>query len=107
MTGVEVTLKKLVTIIFTLKYGIDMRKRFALNAVASSDGAHVRVSHDRRANATGRSNYTFLGRKVIITDGNVFRNGHWIGKCITDDQGNKFVSGPYNNGNIQSISFKY
>ena len=84
-----------------------MRRRFALNAVASSDGAHVRVSHDRRANVTGRSCYAFLGKKVIVTEGNVFRNGHWIGKCIIDDQGNRFVSGPYNNGNIQSISFKY
>ena len=77
-----------------------MRKRFDRSAVASSDGAHTRVSHDRRANATGRSNYTFLGRKVIITEGNVFRNGYFIGKYVIDDQGNKFVSGPYNNGNI-------
>ena len=99
----EVTLKKLVTITFTLKFGINMRKRFALNAVASSDGAHVRVSHDRRANATGRSCYAFLGKKVIITEGNVFRNGHFIGKCITDDQGNKFVSGIYNNGIITML----
>ena len=99
----EVTLKKLVTITFTLKFGINMRQRFALNAVASSDGAHVRVSHDRRANATGRSCYAFLGKKVIITDGNVFRNGHFIGKCITDDQGNKFVSGIYNNGIITML----
>lgn len=80
-----------------------MRKRFALNAVASSDGAHTRVSHDRRANATGRSCYAFLGKKVIITDGNVFRNGHWIGKCIIDDQGNRLLSGPYNNGIITSV----
>lgn len=80
-----------------------MRKRFALNAVASSDGAHVRVSHDRKANLTGRSNYAFLGKKVIITDGNVFRNGHYIGRCITDDQGNKSVSGHYNNGIITSV----
>jgi hypothetical protein len=80
-----------------------MRKRFALNAVASSDGAHTRVSHDRKANLTGRSNYAFLGKKVIITDGNVFRNGHYIGRCITDDQGNKFVSGHYNNGIITSV----
>lgn len=84
-----------------------MRRRFSPNAVASSDGAHTRVSHDRKANLTGRSNYAFLGKKVIITDGNVFRNGHYIGKCVTDDQGNKFVSGPYNNGNIQSTIFKY
>lgn len=100
MTGVEVTLKKLVIIIFTLKYGIDMRRRFDRSAVASSDGDHTRVSHDRKANLTGRSNYAFLGKKVIITDGNVFRNGHCIGKCVTDDQGNKFVSGVNNNGII-------
>lgn len=96
----EVTLKKLVTIIFTLKFGINMRRRFNTSAVASSDGVHTRVSHDRRANATGRSCYAFLGKKVIITEGNVFRNGHYIGKCITDDQGNKFVSGINNNGII-------
>ena len=82
-----------------------MRRRFALNAVASSDGVHTRVSHDRRANVTGRSCYAFLGKKVIVTEGNVFRNGHWIGKLVIDDQGNKSVSGPYNNGNIQSIQF--
>jgi len=84
-----------------------MRRRFSPNAVASSDGDHTRVSHDRRANATGRSNYTFLGRKVIVTEGNVFRNGHWIGKCITDDQGNRLLLGPYNNGNIKSINSRY
>ena len=43
------------------------------------------------------------GKKVIITEGNVFRNGHFIGKCITDDQGNKFVSGIYNNGIITML----
>ena len=82
-----------------------MRRRFSPNAVASSDGDHTRVSHDRRANATGRSCYTFLGKKVIVTEGNVFRNGHWIGKCIIDDQGNRFVSGNRYNGNIKSIQF--
>ena len=101
--GLYVQSKSVLIRVLTLKYGINMRKRFALNAVASSDGAHVRVSHDRRANATGRSCYTFLGKKVIITDGNVFRNGHFIGKCITDDQGNKFVSGIYNNGIITML----
>lgn len=80
-----------------------MRRRFSPSAVASSDGAHTRVSHDRKANLTGRSNYAFLGKKVIITDGNVFRNGHYIGRCITDDQGNKSVSGHYNNGIITSV----
>lgn len=32
-----------------------MRRRFNPNAVASSDGVHTRVSHDRRANTTGRT----------------------------------------------------
>ena len=80
-----------------------MRRRFSPNAVASSDGDHTRVSHDRRANATGRSCYTFLGKKVIISDNGVYSNGHFIGKCITDDQGNKFVSGAYNNGIIITL----
>ena len=80
-----------------------MRRRFTLNAVASSDGAHVRVSHDRKANLTGRSNYAFLGKKVIITEGNVFRNGYFIGKCVIDDQGNRFVSGINHNGIITSV----
>lgn len=80
-----------------------MRRRFALNAVASSDGVHTRVSHDRRANATGRSCYAFLGKKVIISDNGVYSNGHFIGKCITDDQGNKFVSGINNNGIITML----
>ena len=52
------------------------RRRFSPNAVASSDGQHTRVSHDRRANTTGRSNTTFCGKKVIITNNDVFRNGY-------------------------------
>lgn len=99
----EVTLKKLATIIFTLKYGINMRRRFDRSAIASSDGVHTRVSHDRRANATGRSCYAFLGKKVIISDNGVYSNGHFIGRCITDDQGNKFVSGINHNGIITSV----
>lgn len=31
-----------------------MRRRFNPNAVASSDGNHILVSHDRRAGTTGR-----------------------------------------------------
>lgn len=80
-----------------------MRRRFSTNAVASSDGDHTRVSHDRKANLTGRSNYAFLGKKVIITEGNVFRNGYFIGKCVIDDQGNRFVSGINHNGIITSV----
>ena len=30
------------------------RRRFSLSAVASSDGTHIRISHDRKANTTGR-----------------------------------------------------
>ena len=30
------------------------RRRFSPSAVASSDGDHVRISHDCRANTTGR-----------------------------------------------------
>lgn len=77
-----------------------MRKRFNPNAVASSDGDHTRVSHDRKANTTGRSDYTFLGKKVIISNNEVYSNGHYIGKCITDDYGNKYVKGVNNNGII-------
>lgn len=80
-----------------------MRRRFSPNAVASSDGDHTRISHDRRANATGRSCYTFLGKKVIISDNGVYSNGHFIGKLVVDDQGNKFVSGTTNNGIITTL----
>ena len=31
-----------------------MRRRFRLDAVASSTGDYTRVSHDRKANTTGR-----------------------------------------------------
>lgn len=31
-----------------------MRKKFNPNAVASSDGNHIMISHDRRAGTTGR-----------------------------------------------------
>lgn len=79
------------------------RRRFSPNAVASSDGKHVRLSHDRRANATGRSNTTFCGKKVIITNNDVFRNGYWIGHLYIDDYGNKYVLGPHNKGRIEEI----
>ena len=78
-----------------------MRKRFSLNAVASSDGDHTRVSHDRKANATGRSEYAFCGHKVIITNNNVFRDGNWIGHLYIDDKGQKYVYGPTNKGRIK------
>jgi hypothetical protein len=81
-----------------------MRRRFAVNAVASSDGIHTRVKHDRRANATGRSDYTFCGHKVIITNNNVFRNGYWIGHLYIDHKGNKWVYGPKNKGQLQTTT---
>lgn len=45
-----------IQIISTLNsYKMRNRRRFDRNAVASSDGIHTRVSHDRRANTTGRT----------------------------------------------------
>jgi len=79
------------------------RKRFDRNSVASSDGQHIRVSHDRRANTTGRTPYLFCGDPVIITDNNVFRNGNWIGNLFIDDHGQKYVLGPHNKGYIETI----
>jgi hypothetical protein len=81
-----------------------MRRRFAVNAVASSDGIHTRVKHDRRANATGRSEYAFCGHKVIITNNNVFRDGYWIGHLYIDDHGQKYVYGPHNKGQLQTTT---
>ena len=81
-----------------------MRRRFDRNAVASSDGDHTRVSHDRPANATGRSEYAFCGHKVIITNNNVFRDGNWIGHLYIDDKGQKYVYGPSNKGRITTSS---
>lgn len=81
-----------------------MRRRFSPNAVASSDGDHTRVSHDRKANATGRSEYAFCGHKVIITNNNVFRDGNWIGHLYIDDKGQKYVYGPANKGRIETTT---
>lgn len=79
------------------------RKRFDRNSVASSDGQHIRVSHDRRANTTGRTPYLFCGEKVIITNNDVFRDGYWIGYLYIDDYGNKYVLGPHDKGRIEEI----
>ena len=77
-----------------------MRKRFDLNAVASSDGARTRISHDRRANTTGRTPYTFCGKEVIINCDNVYRkqDGSWLGYLYVDEHGQKYVYGPANKG---------
>ena len=80
-----------------------MRRRFSPNAVASSDGDHTKVSHDRRANTTGRTEYAFCGDPVIITQNGVYRRGNRIGWCFTDDYGNKYLIGPSNKGRIDKI----
>ena len=43
-----------------------MRRRFNPNAVASSDGIHCRISHDRKANTTGRKT-----KKTFCKCGNI------------------------------------
>ena len=80
-----------------------MRRRFNPSAVASVCNGHVRISHDRRANTTGRSNTTFCGKKVIITNSDVFRDGYWIGHLYVDEYGQKYVLGPHNKGRIEEI----
>lgn len=79
-----------------------MRTRFSVNAVASSDGAHVRVRHDRRANTTGRTDYMFCGKPVVITAGSVFdkATGKWLGHLYINDYGDKYVRGPLNKGRL-------
>lgn len=79
------------------------RKRFDRRAIASSDGEHVRVIHDRRANTTGRTPYMFGGKPVIITGHYVFCNGINIGRIYTDKEGRKCVSGKANKGLITTI----
>jgi hypothetical protein len=71
-----------------------MRKRFSLNAVASSDGAPTRVMHDKRANTTGRTPYKFCGKEVIVTAGKVFlkSTGKMLG-FFTINKGHKYVTG--------------
>ena len=80
------------------------RRRFSPNAVASSDGQHIHILHDRRANTTGRSNTTFCGKKVIVTNNDVFRNGYWIGHLHIDENGQKYVYGPKNKGMIHETT---
>lgn len=45
-----------------------MRRKFNPNAVASSDGSHIMISHDRRAGTTGRTEkriYARCGRILV------------------------------------------
>lgn len=39
-----------------------MRRRFNPQAVASSDGSHIMISHDRRAGTTGRRTKTLYAK---------------------------------------------
>ena len=45
-----------------------MRKRFNPNSVASSDGNHIMVSHDRPAGTTGRTAKRIFARcgKILV-----------------------------------------
>ena len=75
------------------------RRRFSLSAVASSDGTHIRISHDRPANTTGRTSYSFCGEPIIISDGHVYRNGNCIGTAHETEYG-LYLIGPRNKGFI-------
>lgn len=71
-----------------------MRRRFCTNSVASSDGDHTRIMHDKRANTTGRTPYKFCGREVIVSAGKVFlkSTGRMLG-FFTINKGHKYVTG--------------
>lgn len=45
-----------------------MRRRFNPNSVASSDGSHIMISHDRRAGTTGRTAKRIFARcgKILV-----------------------------------------
>lgn len=49
-----------------------MRRRFRLDAVASSTGDYTRISHDRRANTTGRRVKNIFAKcgniKLMVTE---------------------------------------
>ena len=72
-----------------------MRRRFCPNSIASSDGVHMHILHDRRANTTGRTPYKFCGKEVIVTAGKVFlkSTGRWLG-YFTINKGNRCITGP-------------
>ena len=71
-----------------------MRKRFCPNSIASSDGVHMHILHDRRANTTGRTPYKFCGKEVIVSAGKVFlkSTGRMLG-FFTINKGHKYVTG--------------
>lgn len=78
------------------------RRRFSLSAVASSDGTHIRISHDKKANTTGRTPYSFCGKPVIVStvENSVLdaTTGRWLGYLYVSDNGTKHVYGPMNKG---------
>ena len=78
------------------------RPRFNPTAIASCCSGKVRIKHDRRANTTGRTEYVFCGKEVIITDDSVFskESGNWLGYLYIDDEGDKFILGPRYKGQI-------
>ena len=49
-----------------------MRRRFDRSAIASSDGAHIHILHDRKSGTTGRTTRTAYaicsGKKHAVTD---------------------------------------
>lgn len=82
-----------------------MRKRFSLTAIASVCCGKVRIKHDRKANTTGRTNYSFCGNDVIITNNRVYAKstGLCMGMLHVDDDGNKYVHGHSYKGVLNRI----
>lgn len=81
------------------------RPRFNLSAIASVCSGRVRVLHDRKANTTGRTNYSFCGKEVIITDNRVYAKstGLCMGMLYIDEDGNKYVHGHHHKGMLNHI----
>lgn len=77
-----------------------MRNKFRTDAVASSVGERVRVSHDRKANTTGRTNHQFCGNPIIITDGRAYSNGICIGPVHRCEDGSLYLCGKTHKGLI-------
>ena len=77
-----------------------MRRKFRTDAVASAIGERIRVSHDRRANTTGRTNHQFAGQPIIITDNHAFCNGSCIGSVHLREDGALYLNGEKHRGLI-------
>ena len=77
-----------------------MRKRFNPSSIASSDGTHVHLLHDKRANTTGRTKYSFLGKPLIIQhEKYAYINGDFVGFACKTDYG-LYLCGERNKGFI-------